>query len=109
MNNSQIRPTPDLTPLNRRLLIAPIGEQMKTESGVLLPDDFRADERNHVSAVVLALAPDCAEHLRRLVERFGSQPCRIVVEESMIEKVECEGGIHHMILENYVVGISKGL
>ena len=97
-----------LRPLNRYLTIIPHVKENETNSGVLLPDDFKPDEERFIEATILDIAPDCSEHIRKI--KYGSfegETKRIIVDRSMIENISLKEKTHHVILENYVVGIFK--
>ena len=99
-----------LKPVNRHIVIVPHAKQNETESGVLLPEDFVRDEDDarYAIATVVAVASDCTLAFQRLYSN-NSQEKLIVVDKSMIEDVVLVDKTYHIILENYVVGILRGI
>ena len=93
-----------LRPLNRNLLIVPHNTtEKKTQSGVLLPEDFEQDLDRYIEATVIDIAPDCSPQLSHL--RHGNIEDKVViVDRSMIEKVMIKDRTHYFVLENYVLG-----
>jgi len=95
-----------LKPVNRHIAIVPHYKEEKTDTGVILPDDFKQEESRFIKATVVDVASDCKKDFHELkFNRIG--PKEIVVDKSMIEEVEAGGRTHYMILENYVVGIYR--
>ena len=47
-----------LRPVNRHILVDYSPPQEKTDSGILLPDDYKAPEQNHIIVEVLGVADD---------------------------------------------------
>ena len=97
-----------LKPLNRYLTIIPHVKENETNSGVLLPDDFKPEEERFIEATILDIAADCSEHIRKI--KYGSmkgEEKRIIIDRTMIENISLKNKTHHVILENYVVGIFK--
>lgn len=96
-----------LKPVNRHLLVVPHHKKNETNSGVVLPDDYQADECSYVEATVIDVADDCNKVFNSL--RYGTigDEKKIIVEKSMIQKVEVKGKSHFLVLENYVVGIYR--
>jgi len=89
-----------LDPVNRHLKVDFAEEAIKSESGVLLPDDFTEKVNKYKKVKLLAAAQDCRDCFRECVGRD------IVVEKSMIVDVTLPGGKEvFLILENYVIGI----
>ena len=89
-------------PLNRHVQIE-LGNANpnETQSGILLPDDFKPTEDRYVTAIVLSTSDDvnCSKYLRK-----GTQ---IVVDKSMVEEIKFEGKSINVILENYILGIVR--
>ena len=88
-----------LQPFNRHILITPEyieREKKKQQSTILLPDDYTKLEGKYCSAIVHARAKDC---------RFENLEtgARILVNRSMIEKIEHAGQHYYLILDNYVI------
>ncbi len=97
-----------LRPLNRYLVIIPHVKQNQTSNGVLLPDDWKPEEERFIEATVLDIAPDCSDHIRKI--NYGSlqgETKKIIIDRTMIEKISVKDKTHHVILENYVVGVFK--
>jgi len=96
-----------LKPVNRHLLVFPhIREEKKEDaSGILLPEDYKPLSDKYVSATVLDVAPDCSTSFLRLKRDNGE----IIVDRGMIEKVHYKGKDFHVVLENYVVGVLRGI
>lgn len=95
-----------LKPVNRHISIVPHFKDEKTDSGVILPEDFKQEEARFIKATVIDIASDCKRDFHDL--RYGTVgPKEVVVDKSMIEEVEINGKIHYMVLENYVVGIYR--
>ncbi len=99
-----------LAPVNRHIVIVPHRKQNETESGVLLPEDFVRDEEEdrYIIATVIAVAGDCAPAFQKLNSRLCADKL-IVADRSMIEDIVLDDKTYHIILENYVVGILRGL
>lgn len=99
-----------LKPVNRHIVIVPHRKQNETESGVLLPEDFVRDENEdrYITATAVSIAGDCSTAFHRLNTRVGEERL-IVVDEKMIEDVVLGDKTYHIILENYVIGILRGL
>ena len=55
-----------LKPANRHILIIPKTEENKTETGVLLPDDYKPLENRYIEAVVIDIAADCDKQFKDL-------------------------------------------
>ena len=95
-----------LKPVNRHISIVPHFKDEKTDSGVILPDDFKQEEARFIKATVIDISSDCKKDFQEL--RYGViGPKEIVVDKTMIESVEIGDKTHYMILENYVVGIYR--
>jgi len=100
---------PALKPVNRHMLIVPHPEKEKSEnSGVLLPDDYKPQEDRYITATVVDVAPDCAEYFQRL-RRGTFSDKTVVADRAMIEEVKIEGKINYLILENYIIGVLRGI
>ena len=95
-----------LKPVNRHILIVPHVHKNETNSGVLLPDNYRPDEDRYIEATVIDIASDCDSQFRHLrYENIDSN--RIVVDRTMIQEIALKDKTHYMILENYVVGVYR--
>ena len=95
-----------LSPLNRRILIVPHFKEKKDDSGILLPEDYKPQEEQHIVATVVAVAPDCAPSFASI--RNSRERQEIIVDRAMIETINHKGKKFHLILENYVVGVMRG-
>ena len=96
-----------LKPVNRYLLVVPHVSENQTNSGVLLPEDYKPEEDRFIEATVLDIAPDCSEHIRKI--KYNMLPDKkIIIDRTMLEKVSVKEKTYHMILENYVVGVFRG-
>lgn len=95
-----------LKPVNRHLLIVPHIQKNETNTGVLLPDDYKPEENRYIEATVIDIASDCDNQFRHL--RYGTvDNNKIVIDRTMVEEVKLKDKTHFMILENYVVGIYR--
>ena len=95
-----------LKPVNRHISIVPHFKESKTDTGVILPDDFKQEESRYIKATVVDIASECKKDFHEL--RYGTVGKKeIVVDKSMIEEVEIGNSKHYIILENYVVGIYR--
>ena len=94
-----------LKPTNRHLLIVPHEKNKKEELpfGIVLPETNEEQSR-YIEATVVDVAPDCASQFKKLKYENRDNPC-IIVDRTMIEKVEVGDVVHHLILENYVMGL----
>jgi co-chaperonin GroES (HSP10) len=86
--------------------IVPHFVEKKTETGVILPDDYKQEESRFIKATVVDIATDCKEDLKRM-QRSAKDSVTLVVDRSMIEEVEVADKKHYVILENYIVGIYR--
>ena len=95
-----------LKPVNRHLLIVPHVQKNETNTGVLLPDDYKSEEDRYIQATVIDIADDCDKQFRHL--RLGTiDNNKIVIDRTMVEEVRLKDKTHFLILENYVVGIYR--
>ncbi len=89
-----------LTPLNRHLLVAPLStEENKTNSGVLLPEDYQKEAPDYIPVKLVATAHDVDTKLIHQKNRT------LIVQASMVEKVSALGNEYFLVKENYVVGV----
>ena len=89
-----------LEPRNRHLLIEPIVEEEKKEANttnILLPDDYAVPPKPYVTARVLSVAPTCNVGV--------SKGDKVLVENSMVQKIEIGDDEFYLVLENYVYGV----
>ena len=95
-----------LKPANRHLLIVPHVQKNETNTGVLLPDDYKQEEARYIEASVVDVADDCDKQFRHL--RLGNvENNKVVIDRTMVEEVKLKDKTHFLILENYVVGVYR--
>ena len=82
-----------LNPVNKYLLVKPILEE-KTESGVLIPDDYVEKQSAFSLVELLAANPQSTLY----------QGLKLVVPTHMLEEIDIFGEKYHVVLENHVVG-----
>ena len=89
-----------LKPVNRYVWISlPAAPQNTTESGIVLPDDFKPTEEKYITATVEAAAEDV---------RFCLDPgVQIVVDKSMVEEVNVDNQLFTLVQDNYILGVLK--
>ena len=87
-----------LKPVNRYVWISvPTLEENTTESGIVLPDDFKPTEERYVMLEVLDWAEDV---------RFSlAEGSVVIVDNSMIEEITVNNSTYSIIQDNYIVGI----
>ena len=87
-------------PVNRYLSIQlPNTPQLSTESGIMLPADFKPKEERYVMATVMEWAGD----VRFKDELYpGAQ---IIVDKSMVEEINTKNETINVVLDNYIIGI----
>lgn len=95
-----------LTPSNRHIQIVPHFKEEKNDSAVLLPEDYQPEEDRFVLATLVAVAPDCSSQFVSL--KRSKERAEVLVDRSMIEKIECKDKVFYIVLENYVVGVFSG-
>lgn len=95
-----------LKPVNRHLLIVPHVQKNETNTGVLLPDDYKPEESRYIEASVVDIADDCDKQFRHL-RLTNIDNNRIVIDRTMVEEVSLKDKTHFLILENYVVGVYR--
>ena len=97
---------PRLKPTNRHLTIVPHFQEKKTESGVLLPEDYKPEQDRYIEATVVDVSDDCSKQFESL--RYGTiNERKVVVDASMIEEVNVSDRRVYIVLENHVVGIYR--
>ncbi len=87
-------------PLNRYIEIElePV-EAPQTESGILLPSDFKVNEARHACVKVKSWDSDV---------RFANslnENSYLIVDKSMVEDVTVNGKTINLVLDNYVLGL----
>ena len=102
--------SPVLKPINRYITIVPHPRSSKqdSDSTVLLPEDFAAEDERYITATVLDIAADCSPALREL-RGSGNKNRTVVVERSMVEEIVVNNKSYFTVLENYVLGIMRGI
>ena len=85
-------------PRNRHLLIEPVAKE-EEEKPFLLPEDYEALLPRFTVAKVLRQSPDCTNILN------NDEEIHVVVNSTMIEEIVIGENTHHVVLENYVIGI----
>lgn len=87
-------------PLNRYIEIElELAKQPQTESGILLPSDFKVQEARHACAKVKSWDSEV-----RFAESLTADS-HIIVDKSMVEDVIVNGKTINLILDNYVLGL----
>jgi len=86
-----------LRPVNRHILVDYCPPKEKTDTGILLPDDYKAPEQNHIIVEVLGVAEDVSFRCEK-----GD---RIVIDKKMLDELSVEHSTYYTILENYVIGV----
>ena len=96
-----------LKPVNRHLLIVPHVKNNETNSGVVLPDDYKPEQDQYIEATVIDIAEDCSKQFNAL--RFGviGDEKKIIIDRSMVQEVNLKDKTYYLILENYVVGVYR--
>ena len=86
-----------LRPVNRHILVDYSPPQETADTGILLPDDYKAPTEDYVVVEVLAVANDV------------SFPCEkgynLVIDKKMLQEIRVKHSIYYLILENYVMGV----
>jgi len=82
-----------LRPLNKHLVVRPV-EEVKTETGVLVPEDARIDRNPFKLVEIIEVHKDSS-----LKKGY-----RVVVPAHVVEEVSFYGKTDYLVLENHVVG-----
>ena len=86
-------------PFNRHLVIDLIEEQKeKKDSLIVLPTDYQKPESPFVKAIVIQVSEDS-----KLYDKLSLNDT-ILVERSMLQKIEIEEISFYLVLENYIYG-----
>jgi hypothetical protein len=85
-------------PRNRHLLIEPVAKE-EEEKPFLLPEDYEALLPRFTVAKLLRQSPDCTSVTHNDDDMY------VVVNSTMIEEIVIGENTHHVVLENYVIGI----
>jgi len=91
-------------PVNRYIQIDIPKPKPPAPSSLLLPDDYKPAEEMHITAQVIAYAPD-VRFKDQLV--MCGQGASVIVDKSMIEEITINNSKINVVLDNYVVGIIK--
>jgi co-chaperonin GroES (HSP10) len=87
-------------PLNRYVHIdVEPDKQPQTDSGILLPADFKKEEARHVCVKVKSWDSEV-----RFADSL-SEDSWLIVDKSMIEEVNVRGNTFNLVLDNYVLGL----
>ena len=88
------------TPVNRYIQIqVQPNKQPQTDSGILLPSDFKAEEARHACVQVVAWDKEV-----RFAEKLNEGDW-LIVDKSMVEEVNVRGNTINLVLDNYVLGL----
>ena len=82
-----------LQPLNRYLVVEPV-EEIKTDTGVLVPEGSVVNSSPYKLAEIIEVHKDSELQIG----------CRVVVPAHVLEEVSFFGKTHYLVLENHVVG-----
>ena len=87
-------------PLNRYIEIeVQPKKQPQTDTGILLPDDFKIEEARY--ACVKVKSWDSQVRFADSLDQYTW----LVVDKSMIEEVNVRGNTINLVLDNYVLGL----
>jgi len=90
----------NFNPCNRHLLLRKIGAAPdEKKSTVLVPESFKVSLKPYEVYEVVDVAKDCEKISSSHVNK------QIVVNNSMIEKIDVEGQEILLVLENHVYGV----
>ena len=100
MRNLDVR----LKPSNRHILVVPHFRNQESTSPVLVPDDFKDDTPRYIEATVIDVAEDCDKQFKHLKYGNLSESTKIIIDSTMLQKLELKDRTHYVILQNYVIG-----
>ena len=87
-------------PLNRYIEIeVEQRKQPQTDSGILLPDDFKLEEARHVCVKVKSWDNEV-----RFADNLKDDSW-LLVDKTMIEEINVRGNTINLVLDNYVLGL----
>tara|TARA_Y100000310_G_C20589954_1_gene767465 strand:- start:1027 stop:1332 length:306 start_codon:yes stop_codon:yes gene_type:complete len=88
-----------ISPRNRHIVVEIIDDntQEESKSNVLLPDSYKREEKPYAIVKVLESSPTCTINI--------SKGDKIIVENSMVQKIEIGENEFYLVLENYVYGV----
>ena len=84
----------NISPVNRMLVIRPTPSSTTEKESILVPDDYKVQVSPYQPYKVLDVAEDCSIDV--------STGNTVVVDDTMISKIELNGQEHYLLLENYV-------
>ena len=90
-------------PVNRYIQIELPEVVAQTNSGIVLPDDFKPTEERYGIASVVSYAPDV--RFKDQLVMCGGKGTSVIVDKSMIEEISINNEKINVVLDNYVVGI----
>ena len=100
----------NLKPLNRHLLVIPHVKERETQTGVLLPDDYKTEENRFIEATIIDVASDCSAQIRKIKYNEADTDARkVIIDKTMLQSIAIKDKTYHLILENYVVGVFKAV
>jgi len=85
-------------PFNRHLVVDLIEEKQKDKGLVVLPTDYKKPEAPYVKVIVIECSDDSKFHGKLSVNDT------ILVERSMLQKVDINKYSFYLVLENYIYG-----
>ena len=85
-----------LRPVNRHILVNYSPPEEKTDSGILLPDDYKPPTEDYLIVDVLAIADD--------VSIRCNTDDKIIINKKMLQQISVQHSNYYLILENYVLG-----
>jgi len=90
----------NFTPLNRYIQVdVQPTTPPQTESGILLPNDFKVQEERHACVKVIAWDSGV-----RFADTL-TEGCWLIIDKSMVEEVNVRGNTINLVLDNYVLGL----
>lgn len=86
-----------LKPCNRHLLVQIVKQpEQEKQSSILVPDDYEI-KAIHAKVLLEAISDDCTLDLK-----IGN---KLLVNNTMLEKIIIDEDTYYLILENYVLGV----
>jgi co-chaperonin GroES (HSP10) len=87
-----------ISPRNRHIVVEKVDDkQEESESNVLLPASYKMPDAPYAIVKVIEISPTCVINV--------SKGDKIVVENSMIQKIDICEDEFYLVLENYVCGV----
>ncbi len=90
-------------PVNRYIQIELPEVVAQTNSGIVLPENFKPTEERYSTATVVAYASDV--RFKDQLVMCGGRGASVIVDKSMIEEISINNEKINVVLDNYVVGI----